>query len=479
MKRNLLILWLALAFLQLTSQDRQIYIEHYSAIAMQEMRRSGIPASIKLAQGILESNAGQSMLAMKANNHFGIKCGPNWHGKEFMKKDDDRNAHGKLVKSCFRVFKSPEESYVAHTEFLMDPNKHYRYGFLFRLKSDDYKGWARGLKRSGYATNPRYPELLIKIIEQYHLYRYDEMAGTIASTTGKSSDKLRSKSRGRTDIAARRSYAVLYQNGVQFIYAQNGDSPKSLARDLDISAAKIVRYNDDIDGQHWRLHEGTRVYLQPKSTKYKGSQKFHIVGPNESLAFVAQVYGIKVKSLAKRNGLDVEAQPAPGQRLVLRGKNRNVVRTVGSAKQRQPAITKVEEMPMAEGRSEDHQDAVPRDAHERDDAAQTAAHADKNTPVQPAIDASGNEMLDPITPQNLPQVQRDPIPLSTAMQQQASSQLTSTATNEDNAAFYVVQPQDTLYKIAREHGLTVEVLKKINNLEMNTIHPGQKLKLSQ
>ena len=155
------------------SQDRLDYINRFKDVAVVEMHRTGIPASIKLAQGILESNAGASMLAERANNHFGIKCGSAWKGKTMLRKDDDRNAQGKLVKSCFRSFGSAEESFVAHSDFLLDPNKKYRYGFLFGLGSDDYRGWAHGLKKAGYATNPNYPKLLIRIIEEYQLSKIE------------------------------------------------------------------------------------------------------------------------------------------------------------------------------------------------------------------------------------------------------------------------------------------------------------------
>ncbi|MCB0375607.1 MAG: glucosaminidase domain-containing protein, partial [Sinomicrobium sp.] len=125
------------------------YIDEYKDIAIREMERAGIPASIKLAQGILESNAGQSDLARRANNHFGIKCGDNWNGRTLHKKDDDYDATGKLIESCFRVYRNAEASFVAHSEFLRDPKKTYRYGFLFQLDPTDYERWAYGLKKAG------------------------------------------------------------------------------------------------------------------------------------------------------------------------------------------------------------------------------------------------------------------------------------------------------------------------------------------
>ena len=148
------------------------YISQYKEIAKSEMARTGIPASIKMAQGILESNSGRSTLALKANNHFGIKCGSYWEGETFFREDDDY-INGKLIKSCFRKFDNSYSSYIAHSDFLLNPGSQYRYGFLFDLDPYDYKAWARGLKKSGYATDPNYPNKLIGIIEKYELYLLD------------------------------------------------------------------------------------------------------------------------------------------------------------------------------------------------------------------------------------------------------------------------------------------------------------------
>jgi len=155
---------------QYTVQD---YIDMHKDIAIEEMYRTGIPASIKLAQGLLESNIGKSSLSTIGNNHFGIKCGNTWNGKEIYKEDDDYGLNNQLTKSCFRVFESAHESYVAHSEFLLNPRKSYRYGFLFSIPAHDYISWAKGLKQAGYATDPQYAEKLISRIEDYALYQYD------------------------------------------------------------------------------------------------------------------------------------------------------------------------------------------------------------------------------------------------------------------------------------------------------------------
>lgn len=151
------------------------YIGKYKDIAMQEMQRTGIPASIKLAQALHETDGGTSYLSSMSKNHFGIKCGPDWYGFRALKKDDEYDASGKLIQSCFRVYQSVENSYIAHSQFLRNPEKFHRYGFLFQLDPLDYRQWAIGLKKAGYATNPSYHLKLIEIIETYNLHKYDLM----------------------------------------------------------------------------------------------------------------------------------------------------------------------------------------------------------------------------------------------------------------------------------------------------------------
>ncbi len=150
-----------------------VYIQTYADIAVEEMERTGIPASIKLAQGLLESSIGKSPLCTEANNHFGIKCGNEWVGREMYREDDDYGLNKVLTKSCFRVFDSGYDSYRAHSEFIMNPVKDFRYGFLFSIPTDDYESWARGLQSAGYATDPEYANKLINLINRYQLYQYD------------------------------------------------------------------------------------------------------------------------------------------------------------------------------------------------------------------------------------------------------------------------------------------------------------------
>ena len=428
MRQSLIALILMSAF-SMVAQDREMYIDRFKDIAIVEMHRTGIPASIKLAQGILESNAGASMLAERANNHFGIKCGGEWRGKTMMRKDDDRNAQGKLIKSCFRVFESAEQSYVAHSEFLSDPNKVHRYGPLFALASDDYRSWAHGLKKAGYATNPKYPQLLIKIIETYQLDQIDrEALAMVAQSSVDKPAKLSRKERRKQSLPSVRSYPVTYKNKIMTVTAFGGDSPVTLSEDLGIPARKIVKYNESIGSEFETFEAGQTVFLQPKRNKYKGDQEFHIVKQGETMLEISDLYGIKVESLYKRNQIIAGLQPAPGQRLTLRKKNKNKVKVISRA----------------------HPEEVDPEVYEEEGFLET---------LEPTRSAPKQEGEVPAV------VIRNEMPKDTTI--------------VIEPAFYVVQPKDTLYGIARRHGITVDTLKKLNNLADSTIHPGQKLILDK
>jgi flagellum-specific peptidoglycan hydrolase FlgJ len=166
------------SFFNYNHQQALSYIERHKALAIKEMERTGIPASIKLAQALVESQAGTSDLALRSNNHFGIKCGAGWRGGTYYSWDDDPQM------SCFRVYSSIRESYIAHSNFLSNPDKNSRYGFLFRLNKKDYRAWAHGLQTAGYATDPSYAQRLIQTIERYELYRFDRVINNnIAGST--------------------------------------------------------------------------------------------------------------------------------------------------------------------------------------------------------------------------------------------------------------------------------------------------------
>ncbi len=291
-------------YFELDNQERARYIERYRYVAVEEMERAGIPASIKLAQGILESADGKSVLATKANNHFGVKCGSRWTGKTYYRKDDDYDDKGRLIESCFRVYKNAEASYRAHSDFLTDPRKKYRYGFLFDIPVTDYKAWAKGLKKAGYATNPKYAELLIGIVEANQLNQYDFM--TVVDMELKFKDDLKRES-------------ILYNNDVKMVYAEEGQKLSAIASKYELKLSRLVEYND-LKSADVVLSKGDRVYLQRKRKSYRGRPSFHVVKSGETMYAIAQRYGVRLEKLYKKNRLFAGTEPAVGERISLRKK---------------------------------------------------------------------------------------------------------------------------------------------------------------
>lgn len=295
--------------------SREEYIETYASLAMREMARVGIPASIKLAQGCLESGNGNSRLAVVANNHFGIKC-HEWDGQKIYHDDDRRN-------ECFRVYASPYESFMDHSFFLTTRN---RYAALFELDEDDYKGWARELKRSGYATARNYDHLLIKIIEENELYRYDRLvlSGEFAEGDWDDLPAAPPSDRRRTaGSAAGYAREIMQNNNIDYVRAEPGDTPKSLRDELGLYKNEIYRYNELEEGA--RLEPGQIIYLQPKRRKAARGNEVHVVGKGETLYDISQKYGVKLKHIYRYNQL-VEGREVPeGTRIYLRGKRKEPI----------------------------------------------------------------------------------------------------------------------------------------------------------
>ena len=276
---------------------RQEYIETFKELAMQEMVKSGIPASITLAQGILESGNGNSTLARKANNHFGIKC-HDWDGPSVNHDDDEKD-------ECFRKYKSAEQSYHDHSEFLTTRN---RYAFLFELQPDDYKGWAKGLKKAGYATSSTYSKALINVIEDNKLYELD------AFVIANKNNKWKKTPVAQTEYAGNRK--ILYNNRVKFVLAKLGDSFESLANELDMLDWQLPKYNEcSITAD---LNEGDTIYLQPKRKKASIEHNTHLVEKGETLYDISQKYAVRSDKLRERNLLADKEEPKIGQLLLLR-----------------------------------------------------------------------------------------------------------------------------------------------------------------
>lgn len=282
------------------NQSYQTYINQYKDLAIEQMLRYRIPASITLAQGLFESRAGQSDLARQGNNHFGIKC-HNWTGPTQYHDDDARG-------ECFRVYQDAKQSYEDHSLFLA---RQSRYSRLFNLSPTDYKGWAHGLKACGYATNPQYASKLIQIIELYKLNDYDK---------AKSYDRFMATHSG-TDKpinAEGTLHPIHIFNENYYLYAREGDTFKSIGREVNISWRKLAKYNE-ID-KKTILHKGDIVYLKKKRKKAPKQYKKrpHTVMPGESMYTISQKYSIRLKNLYKMNHLSPDFQIRPGVLLKVR-----------------------------------------------------------------------------------------------------------------------------------------------------------------
>ena len=358
------------AFAQGTPQER--YIQKWAPTAVREMYRSGVPASITLAQGILESRYGLSPLAAEGNNHFGIKCHKDWKGKS-MRYDDDAKGE------CFRVYASADESFQDHSDFLRYRD---RYKFLFDLKTTDYKGWAYGLTKAGYATDPNYPAKLIKYIEDYRLYEYDTMTYEESERVAESVEEIAVAARGDSYVGSGRKPASVKKdkakkekakkdrkarrarkkrvkdepvsdvipasplsleepkridksglevfsfpltreaysrNGVPFITSVEGETYSSIAASYHLYLNELLRFNDL--SRSGELMPETVVYLQAKKNQSeKGLDKYIVGEDDESLRGICQRFAVKMSSVMKMNGFPAGYEPREGDTIILRGK---------------------------------------------------------------------------------------------------------------------------------------------------------------
>ena len=326
MKRVLLILVAMLTgLIALSDTPQNEYIKKYAPVAVSEMARSGVPASITLAQGMLESRYGLSSLAADGNNHFGIKCHRNWKGKSMRVNDDAPN-------ECFRVYGSAEESFKDHSDFLRYQD---RYKDLFELKPTDYKGWARGLKKAGYATDPKYAEKLIKIIEDYQLYKYD--TGGAVSSGGDSApapvavpeSPLKIEKKAQVQNPVRRSQAnetysfrmdrkVYKKNGILCVYAEHEDTYESIALEFNLFQKEILRFNDVSAMRPLKI--GEVVYLKPKKRQAPFGLPMYVADDKPlTLWEISQRFGIKMKFLLKWNpGMPADYMPMEGDVIYLK-----------------------------------------------------------------------------------------------------------------------------------------------------------------
>ena len=376
------------------------------------MVKSKIPASITLAQGIHESSCGCSPLALKSNNHFGIKCKGDWEGKTMLQNDDAPN-------ECFRVYDKPADSYADHSLFL---TTHPRYAPLFQLPITDYKSWAYGLKAAGYATNPKYPDILINTIALYQLDQYDQIGlammqgkevplNTASATVRKDSSAIVMQKPRHVEPAVavvqspnlRKLYEV---NGLKALKSEGEEDPLKIAMDYNIDYQRVLSYNDLMDGEHFK--DGEYIFLEPK--KVRCAEESYAVERGESMHDISQKFGIKLAELYTRNSMKFteNEQVYAGEKIYL--------------KEKRPAAPRV--MSYA-------QFLKVRDA-------------DRNKAVI-----------------------------------QNQSNITGAITKPEQINQYQVQPSDTLYSIAHKFNLSVEQLKAMNRLADTNLHPGQTLVVNQ
>lgn len=296
------------------AESRREFIRRYKHIAISEMERTGIPASITLAQGILESGCGESELAVNANNHFGIKC-HDWTGATYTMDDDRKN-------ECFRRYETPEQSWIDHSEFLMSRP---RYAGLFKLKTTDYKAWAKGLKAAGYATNPKYADLLIKIIEEEELHKYDRLIkrpkgghaniADISISADEFAKNVELQSQATTPANYRNREEM--RNGIICIEALPGDTYQRIADYYNIKIKKLLQYNDKTDTN---LVPGQIVYLKRKKSTAARGYEFHRVKAGDNLYDISQQYGVRLKNICRNNYVSADTELAEGEKIYLRRK---------------------------------------------------------------------------------------------------------------------------------------------------------------
>lgn len=386
------------------------YINAYKSLAISEMQRTGIPAAIKLAQGIHETDAGNSDLVRKSNNHFGIKCKSTWTGAKVYHDDDARG-------ECFRKYSSPVDSYTDHSNFLKGSP---RYAFLFELDPTDYEGWAYGLKKAGYATNIKYSQILIRIINEYHLQEYTLIAmGKMKPEDewlAKQSSPIVLPEQVKIDAttepaekAVVATPAVDYPQGefrineTRVVYAPAGTSLPALADQYDVSLKRIIDFNDLKEENV--LSSGQLIYLQRK--RKWSPDLVHTLREGESLYDVSQSYGVRLENILDYNHLSRGMQPAAGEKIYL--------------KETAPS------RPML--------------ADAKKATASTSTVYNSSTGNIPAS--------------------------STGTQAAAKREMYYTT--------HIVQTKETLYAISKKYGVPIEKLKQWNNLENHDLRTGQEL----
>lgn len=488
----------------------QQYIAKYKDIAITEMQRSGIPASIKLAQGILETQSGNGWLVQNSNNHFGIKCKNNWTGESVRYDDDARQ-------ECFRKYPSAADSYKDHSDFLRN---NPRYAFLFQFQEEDYKSWAYGLKQAGYATSNTYPQQLIKLIEDYNLQQYTlegEGVAKAGTNNAKTGDEVVSSKPSKTPAPvpgkpsaitkANAPKGVFQINDRKVIVVPAGTSLIQIADQRDIKLRNLVHYNDLENDDP--LPKQTFIFLQKKGKS--GKNDYHTVAAGETMFDIAQAEGIQLRWLRRRNKMKEGQEPEVGERLALAGYANKTPRLAKNPPAEDPTEgdlnpgqivedvrTEMErQQEIAQQNAEQQQNTAPAastpqnnlpagmmdDLKKIGDVKTTGGGTVQNTPAasKPAAPAqtpastqpaSSSKPAAPIQP--APAQPAAPVATSPAQPATAPAEKGG-AVREGNSLYHEVQTKETLYGIAKRYNVSVEQLQQWNHLENFDIKIGQRL----
>lgn len=447
------------------------YINTFKQLAISEMHKSGIPASITLAQGILESGSGNSRLAREANNHFGIKCHLEWDGETILEDDDEAN-------ECFRKYPTPEDSYFDHTHFLMSRD---RYSSLFEFRHTDYKSWAHGLKKAGYATNPMYATVLITLIERYDLSAYDlvEKDEKLAVVP------IPAETDNRKTEPTIRAAKVFMINRIKAVTLMPGETLQDVAERFYLKEKLLWSYNEIISRSD--IHEGMTVFLQPK--RRKAEVKYHIVKEGETFYSISQLYGIKVSKLYSRNHANPPDEPAVGQRVYMRSTRTKPIKTrrpETKSKElkenvHQPTtLEKESEMPI---QSEQNEKTESVTNHEQNKRAETPVKKDE--PSHEVIQSHHQQqdpkyLFEPADEVNSKSANAIPesgeIPVIVDNKKVDVTQPESTpVTKAGEPVYHTVEKGHTLYSIARQYNISIAEIKQWNNMPSDTIQIGEAL----
>jgi LysM repeat protein len=484
-----------------TGDRNKDYTNQYREAAILEMERGGVPASIILAQGILESGAGSSDLAKVANNHFGVKCSGSWKGKTYYKKDDDKDADGNLIESCFRKYDDVAQSYYDHGEFLRDPKKHHRYGFLFKLDRTDYKSWARGLQSAGYATNPSYADQLIDLIERYKLYENDRPGaldlppGAVKppqpgdakpnTTTGDKPGQTGNKPNPNLPPAG--ANRIQRVNDVKAVVSKEGESLADIANAYRIDPMKVADFNDRGYLPGVVLKPNTRVFIQCKKDKWSGRNKEHYTKPGQTMFEIAQFYGVKLNKLLARNRMIKGEEPENGEVIYLKGSRpkTNPVKTRDTSKDADPMANQPVKPGSNTGKPGNPGKMTPNNDDELFEiGGDTPAKPQPNEPQRPP-ESTPARPTGPSKPATSGATYPDDDPVPNRPNGNTGKPSTnvgepggSKPPANPNAKTHLVVKGDTLYNVARKYGVTVAQLKKLNNIQDDNIKIGQTLRIN-